>query len=220
MNFIDNASAEIVGGIVGGLVVLLLPSIIRYFGLFELRFLIPKEIVAAEHMNKFTALAVPIGKSTIRFCIRPRQGILLSKFNIAFFDMGNIPLRHGRRLNEEDVEVNGMRYLKNNNVWEKLSDFEIGHDYVLANLSNIPEAGLASGKRSMFELDIDIDKSLKNWQGIFAVQIIFMRDGNPDKRNIHSKMFVYNIQKRKPFRTIGKKILFLENKDSNLKSVE
>lgn len=210
MSFIENASAEIVGGIVGGVVVLLLPFLFRYFRLFELRFLIPKEIVTAEHMNIFTALAVPIGESTIRFSIRPRQGVILTKFNIAFFDMGVIPLMHGERRNEEVLKFKRMRYLKNNNAWEVLSNFEIGHDYALANLSNIPEASLASGKRSMFEIDINVDKNMKNWQGICAVQILFMRDGNPDKRNIHSKMFVYNIKKKKPLRAFGKTIIYTE----------
>ncbi len=210
MSFLENAGAEIVGGIVGGVVVLLLPFLLRYFRLFELRFLSHKEIVTAEHMNLYTALAVPIGESTIRFSIRPRRGVILNKFNIAFFNMGIIPLGFGERRNIEVLTVERMRYLKNNNNWEELRDFEVGHDYALANLSNIPEASLASGKRSMFEIDINVDKNMKNWQGIFAVQILFMRDGNPDKRNIHSKMFVYNIKRKKPLRTFGKKVIFTE----------
>ena len=211
MGFIENASVEILGGIIGGTVVLILPLIYRHFrGLFQIRFIDPDEIVTTENMKLYTAIEVPIGKSKARFSIRPRQGVLLNGLNLTFFELGKVPLTKGRRCLMEAITVTDARYLPNGK-WKHLPIETSDHVYV-----SFPEKSLASGKRIMFEIDIKANQHMKSWQGIMGIQILFMRDGNPDRRNVHTKAIVYSQKQYKPLRAIGKKILFIPEQKSSL----
>lgn len=216
MTFLENAGAEIIGGMVGGLTVLFATVLWYKFRTFQLHYLDCKESITAEHMREYTALRTGVGRCSFRVMIRPRRGLTLTGYSFAFFDRGKLPWSHGERRNTKDVKVCKMRYFNTHT-----RDF---HD---ANLKIIDDEGsyteqpllsLAAGSRAYFELDVEVSNALESWEGILSFQLHYERDGNPDKKNVRTKFFVRPPNKRRPFRSIFKKVLRCEAKSAQLES--
>ncbi len=204
MALLENASGEVIGGIVGGLVVLYFTSLWYKFRTFQLYYLDTKESLTAEHMSEYTAMRTEVGHCRFRIRLRPRIGLQLEKYSFVFFDRGKLPWLVGRRRSTEDARVCRMRYFNHND--------RRFHDATLKNFDNEGSyaeklLSLPGGSCTYFELDAEISNALKSWEGILSFQIYYERDGNPEKKNVRTKFFVRANDKTRTLRSIGKKIL-------------
>ncbi len=173
------------------------------YGIFELRYLDPTEPLKAEHMQEYTAVRTDVGSSYFRITIRPRIGVALTKYSIAFFNKGWLPWLHGRRRSTNEIKIYKMRY----NSSGKFCDAKLQMLDDEGSYSEEPCKVLAGGNRECYEFYVDVHNSLKAWEGILSFQLHFERDGNPDRRNVRTKFFVRASNRRRPIRSIFKKVL-------------
>ena len=203
MAFIQNVGAEVISGIVGGLVVLFAAGFWYKFRTFELRYLNPNETFKQENIREYTAIQVGVGEYIVRMHIRPRKGMILTGFAVTFFDTGWLPWKVGDRRSNKDVFANALRYL---NKYEEYEDIPLskvkGYSY-----ADLPNIHAASKSRIIFEIDIVTTDALKLWQGILGISILYNSDGNPNRKNVNTKCIISEPTKKIPFRAIGKKVL-------------
>ena len=214
MAFLENASAAIIGGMAGGFIVLFAMGLWYKFRTFQLYYLDPKENLMAEHMQEYTALRTDVGLCSFHVRVRPRRGLILTAYNIAFFDKGCLPWLHGKRRSINDIKVYNMRYCDS-----RTRDFHDSNLQILdddGSYTEQPTLSLASGSSTFFELDVEVGNILNSWEGILSFQFYYERDGNPDKKNVRTKFFVSSPNKRRPVRCIGKKVLRCEAKLAQL----
>lgn len=210
MGFLENASAEMLGGIMGGLVVLVFLSAWNKIRLFEIRCFSPSELITAEHIQTCTALRTNVGCCTARLRIRPRRGMELEQYDFAFFDRGWLPWLVGRRRNTPEVRVLNMRYVSDNS--------RVFHDSGLRVIegegshSGTPMVSLAAGNCLYLEIDICVAETLKMWEGVLSLQLHYQRDGNPERQNVRMKFFVRPPDARRPWRSMFKRVMNCEAK--------
>ncbi len=203
MAFIQNAGANVIGGVVGGLVVLFAIGFWYKFRTFKLRYLNPEESLTAENMRQYTAIRMDVGEYVTRISIRPRQGMILDAIGIAFFDCGLLPWKAGRRRSNRDILANSLRYFDDNDSWIT-PEFKVKKEYSVVEL---PKLRFDSHSRRIFEITFNVTDAVKSWQGVLGFQMFFTRGGDPDRKNINTKCIIYAPEKKRPFRAIGKRIL-------------
>ncbi|OGO01095.1 MAG: hypothetical protein A2Y72_04860 [Chloroflexi bacterium RBG_13_53_26] len=205
MAFLENAGGEVIGGIVGGIVVLSAVSLWYKFRTFQLYYLDPQESPTAEHMREYTAVRTNTGLCLFRIRLRPRLGLELEKYSFAFFDRGKLPWLVGRRRSTDDAKIYMMRYFSSND--QQFHDAGLRIFKNEGSCTEQPLLSLSGGSCTYFELGAEISDALKSWEGILSFQIHYTRDGNPEKRNVRTKFLVRANDKSTPFRSVGKKIL-------------
>lgn len=204
MAFLENAGADVIGGIVGGIVVLCAVSFWYNFRSFQLLYLDPKEKPTAEHMREYTAVRTNTGRCCFRIRLRPRLGLELEKYNFAFFDRGRLPWQVGRRRSTKDIRISRMCTYNHHDQRFHDATLETGEE---GSSSGDVLLSLPGGSCTYFELEAEISDTLKSWEGILSFQIHYTRDGNPDKRNVRTKFLVGANDEVIPLRSFGKKIL-------------
>lgn len=203
MAFLENAGGEIIGGIVGGLVVLFAASLWYKFRTFQLYYLDPQENLAAEHMREYTAIRTEVGNCCFRIRLRPRIGLSLEKYDFAFFDRGKLPWLVGKRRSTNDAKVYKMLHFSHHD--KQFHDTKLDIDNEGSYAEHL--LSLSGGNCTYFELYAEIGNALKSWEGILSFQIHYERDGNPEKKNIRTKFLVRANDKARTIRSIGKKLL-------------
>jgi len=208
MAFLENAGAEVIGGVIGGLVVLYAGSLWFKFSTFQIRFLSHTEPITAEHAGEHTALRTDVGTSVFNVCIKPRKGIELEKYGFAFFEKGKLPWLVGRRCSTENAEITQMRFFNDRNrTWE---DAPLTKYYNEGCFAEKPILNLAGGSRAYYALEVRVASSLKSWEGVLSFKLFYQRDGNPETKKVRTKFFVRSPDKHRPMRSLFKKVLKCE----------
>ena len=163
------------------------------YGAFEVRFLDPDdEPVRAEGMRRSITARIPIGKSVVRFHIRPRRfGIDLRSLNFAFFDNAIYPTRflprsHGRRREITEIKVSSLKTLDPDGQWKLLA--VLPRDQHAMTFATPHE--LFPGNRRVYELEFDVADVMQGWDGILGFQLQYQPGLSLDRRDIHAKAFV------------------------------
>lgn len=206
MAFFENVGAEVIGGIIGGLVVLFAGSIWYRFRTFEMRFINPKETITAENMRTYTALRTETGECYFRIILRPRRGMTLKKGSFAFFEKGRLPWLVGRRRSTNEAKIKDVRCFDHDNKKFKDENFVKSTDNDNSSVT-FPEIDLPPKTCTYLECYAEINDSLKSWEGILGFKIHFERDGNPDQKYVNTKFFVRASDQKRPLRSIFKKVL-------------
>ena len=208
MAFIQNAGAEVIGGIVGGLVVLFATGFWYKFRTFELRYINPQEDIKPEKMQRFTAVRMDVGEYVARIIIRPRKGMTLNAMGIAFFDPSWLPWKAGERRSNKDILASEFSYLDINGNWIS-PELQKTEHYTYVKL---PDLRLASHSQRVFEIVIKASNAVQSWQGVLGFQMHYTLGGDPDRKNVNTKCIVCSPENRRPLRAVGKRIFHLPSK--------
>ncbi|MEW6142597.1 MAG: hypothetical protein AB1597_05485 [Chloroflexota bacterium] len=205
MAFLENAGAEVIGGILGGLVVAFGIAIWHRFRTFEIRFYDSNESIAAENMKVYTAVRTDVGKSVFNVSIKPRLGMELKQYGFAFFDRGKLPWLIGCRRVPSEICVTDMGYYDDNA--RKFENVNLTCYENEGSFASGPMTRTAAGTRRHLQLTVIVASSLKMWEGILSFKLFYDRDGNPETKHIRTKFFVRPPNKRKPIHSLFKKVL-------------
>lgn len=207
----NSVSAEIIGGVVGGLAVALTFALVPWYRnkykRFTLRYLNPNESLTAENMLYKTALGIPSHSSSIiSIHIRPHIGLVLDDFSVAFFDpprfpLGLLPDRVGRRRQPSDICVEHSRFQLRNG---KFSFCQLRTEKESITISNLGQR-LYEEESRVLELYVSTSDVMKRWRGILGIRVLYHYNGNPGKRDIRTKVFVRAPEERRPFTFAWKK---------------
>ena len=194
---------DIVGGAIGGLVVAAvifsLPWLSHKFGRFEARYLDPHETITPEHMRKSICLGLPTGDSMVALSLHPRDGIILNRWNFAFFDNPGYPRRLwpptlGRRRSIQEVRVTSLKgHL--HGTWFEYSVEALNEEAVAVDQIGWP---FYENSRAVFEIGFRASEALKDWDGILRLQLHYSHGEIMAMRNVHTKVFVRPLSKRRP----------------------
>ncbi len=206
-SFWQNLSTETIGGIVGGGIVFILGSLLIRLRIFTIRFVSPTEHITPEQRGEHTAVRADVGTSVFGMCIKPRMGVELTAYGFAFFDRGKLPWLVGRR-RSENAKITKMRF--KNDYTRKWEDTPLNYYDNEGSYSDLPLLSLAGGRRAYYELEVQIASLPKPWEGVFRVLLFYERDGNPETKFIRTKFFVRPSDKRRPVRSVFKKVLKCE----------
>ena len=203
LTFAEALRIEILGGVIGGIVVgiifVSIPWLSSRLRRFELRFLDPDESITAEHMKRSITVGVQTGKSTVRFSLRPRMGVKAKRISFSAFANPAYPKRLlpqsiGRRISTSEIGVIHLRDYQDNESWR---DWPLTPRHGEAFTTDL-SLEFTANKRRVFEIEIETSNGMKRWDGILGVQVDYYSAGDLDSRNIHAKLFVRSLVERRP----------------------
>lgn len=165
-------------------------------GFFNVRILDINETIRPEGMKEGTAARVESGRSTLRLSIRPRRGIRLTVISLAVFDRGWRPLSLGERRSNDVIRIV--------NISLPMVDFQPSQATGIATHLDLSES-IVDNARLL--VDIEVDVSIKEWEGVLGLDLVYDRDGNPSRSHVHEKFFVKPVTAWRPVRAIGKRVM-------------
>ena len=180
----------------------------RRYGAFEIRFLADDVPIEAEGMRTSTIGEIPIGKSAVRFHIRPRfTGADVRYLNFAFFNNPFYPRRllpraHGKRRKLSEIKVGSLKTLNSDGSWEPLSGSPRQEESMTFQMHH----ELFPGSRRVYELEFDTKDAMQGWNGIFGFQLQYQPGLYLARRDIHTKVFVGPRRRWRPFTFWGRQL--------------
>jgi hypothetical protein len=187
-----------VAGVLAGLTVYvvggLFPIAKSKYRQFQIRFMRLRscETPQGDENANATSVELQTGSNEVIIRFSPRYGIRLKCLAIDFFDNRRFPIRvmpysTGTRREVESIRVDKIEvFRKSTGQWTCVKESES-----LSSISNsYPfDEVIYTNSHRYYKLHVEVQEIPDKWDGIMSFRVDYMRDGNYERRDVHSKIF-------------------------------
>ena len=168
---------------------------------FEIRFVRLGENSPPTVVDEGTSLALKPRRNIVFFGLRPRSGIELTEIGIQFFDNAGclkpwLPYSVGKHVGDsKNSSSNINMYHWRDDRWEQITD--LGCRPNIVKSKTIHEVVHINSLR-IFKVVVVVDPQHNNWDGIMSLGVDYIRSGNHERGDVHSKIYLEEDGRRKP----------------------